>query len=125
MGPPARPPARLPASPPTCALACLPICPLKCGPPVRLPARMHAPVLPQMEMQLQELAGELAALLPSPAQAALDELAQQAEAVEEQLAALKVCVDVCGMGARGMGGCVCIYMHVCMCVWGSTLPGCR
>ena len=48
------------------------------------------PLAPQMEMQLQEMVGELAELLPEASQAQLDDLAQQMETVEEQLAALKV-----------------------------------
>jgi hypothetical protein len=51
----------------------------------------------QMEVQLQEVVGELAELLPEAGQALLDELSQQMEVVEEQLALFKV-------GGRQGGG---------------------
>lgn len=50
-----------------------------------------------MELQLQEVVGELAELLPEAGQALLDELTQQMEVVEEQLALSKV-------GGRQGGG---------------------
>lgn len=64
-----------------------------CGtvdPPTAPPPRPRLPPLPQMELQLQELQGELAVRLSEEAYAQLDALASQVEQLEERLAGLKV-----------------------------------
>jgi hypothetical protein len=57
-----------------------------------------------MELQLQEVVAELAEMLPEASQAQLDELAEQMEAVEERLAALKVRAQE-GVVGRALHGC--------------------